>query len=130
MASLVSCSQCGVPCKISEDDCPHCGRSLRDSSGGIPLTAAAALLGLTMSACQNDPEPVPAYGVPEPPPVLVEPSGSASSGPAPTVAPTASAVPAPSVAPTASAPLQPKVPPPAMAPAYGVAPPIPPDQPK
>lgn len=119
MMSLITCPHCRLVCKAVERDCAHCGATLRTSDGSIPKTAAAVILGLTMTACggPKEPEPVPAYGVAEPPPTTVpEPEVP----PAGTTTPTA----APSATPTAAP--EPEV---TAAPAYGVAMP-PPEQPE
>ena len=119
--SLVSCPHCAVPCKLVERDCPHCGKALRSSDGTIPLTAAAAILGLTMSACgPKQPDAVPAYGVAEPDVTTTpEPDPEPAPEPAPTTTPEPPPVSSPTPPPDATA-----------APAYGVAPvpvPFPPD---
>lgn len=65
MARLIPCPTCAVHCKLSEDACPHCGSTLRDTDGKIAATAAAALLGLSLvaGAC-GDEVSAPEYGVP------------------------------------------------------------------
>lgn len=115
MPPLVTCPHCRLVSKLVERACAHCGRNLRDHDGRVPLTAAAAILGLTMTACggPKEPVPAPAYGVVEvPPPTNTVPAPE----PTDTTAP-------PPPAPTAQPSADPnQVPPePTAAPAYGVA---------
>lgn len=113
MVTLVTCPHCGLVAKLTEDDCPHCRGALRGRDGAIALTAAAALLGLTMSACV-DPRPEPTHGVP---PDIQEPPPS----PEPTATPTTTATAQPSTADVPTPAPRPTVPPPPAA-AYGVPP--------
>ncbi len=66
MPPLVPCPHCRAHCKMIENDCPHCGSKLRTREGIIPITAAAAILGLSMAAGCSDSDTVaaPEYGVP------------------------------------------------------------------
>ncbi len=120
MSALITCPHCRLVCKAVELDCAHCGARLRTSDGSIPKTAAAVILGLTMTACggPKEPEAAPAYGVAEPPPTSTVPEPE--TPPTGTTAPTT----APSVAPTTAPESEMSA-----APAYGVAVP-PPEKPE
>ncbi len=69
MPRLVACPHCQSHAMTTEPRCPHCGGSLR-ARGGLALTAAAALLGLSPVACDKEaPQPSPpsdSGGVAEP----------------------------------------------------------------
>ena len=123
--SLVSCPHCRVACKTTEVACPHCGETLRDAHGAVALTAAAAILGLTMTACggPKEPVPAPAYGVAPPDTTNTVPQ---QPEPAPTEsAPMPQPTDDPEVPPAGSSVPQPE---PEAVPAYGV--PMPAEPPK
>ena len=54
---LVSCPSCDRHVVVSSTECPHCGTSIASGGGKLLTTAAAAMLGLSVGACQS------AYGV-------------------------------------------------------------------
>ena len=68
---LAACPSCERHVLVSATECPHCQTSIAGGGGKLLKTAGAALLGLTMSACNGggddtgDTNAQPDYGVPD-----------------------------------------------------------------
>ena len=65
---LVVCPKCQRHTLVSAQECSHCGSVVAGSGGQLLKTAGAALLGLSMTACNGGDDdtgdqPQPAYGV-------------------------------------------------------------------
>ncbi|MED5374007.1 MAG: MopE-related protein [Myxococcota bacterium] len=57
------CNHCGSPAPAG-NDCPHCSARLASSPKPV-LLGAAALLGLSLTACTGIGEPAALYGAPD-----------------------------------------------------------------
>ena len=66
---LVVCPKCQRHTLVSAQECSHCGSVVAGSGGQLLKTAGAALLGLSMTACNgggdDTGDPQPEYGVPD-----------------------------------------------------------------
>jgi hypothetical protein len=64
---LVVCPKCQRHTLVSAQECSHCGSVVAGSGGQLLKTAGAALLGLSMTACNgggdDTGDPQPEYGV-------------------------------------------------------------------
>ncbi|MCB9744284.1 MAG: hypothetical protein H6740_16925 [Alphaproteobacteria bacterium] len=63
MPELIACPSCGAHVFASACACPHCHTTLRQCSGKLARTAAAAAMGLMLAGCGSKPEPD--YGIPD-----------------------------------------------------------------
>ena len=81
--SLIPCPSCSAHVLSSEASCPHCGGRVRNESGMVARTAAAVLMGFSLTGCPAGDDGStsgssvgqPDYGTPE-----TDPSSSSSDG--------------------------------------------------
>ena len=60
---MLACPACSHHVLVSSTECPHCGASISSGGGKLLMTAGAAMLGLTLGAGCDKPQPD--YGVPD-----------------------------------------------------------------
>ncbi|MEE2751655.1 MAG: putative metal-binding motif-containing protein [Myxococcota bacterium] len=60
---MLACPRCANHVLVSSNECPHCGAVVSGGGGRLLKTAGAAMLGLTLSAGCDQPQPD--YGIPD-----------------------------------------------------------------